>query len=396
MLESSHHIVVTALLSGLLSACSLNATVTPDVDILPPVDNDGLISFDLYAENNTLHSLVATRDNRDQVHIAYRQSFDNGRTWSSYSDLSHLLDGKLESKLGNDIQLAAYGDQLMIVWQVEGELPGMGPFKIHSSPDHGKSWSVGSNPLPNAVDQSHPDMAADAKGLFHLVWLDDRDENGYQGIRYAGTRDLGNHWQTQTIDDSSCSCCWNRLLVTGDGRLNALYRDMEPRDMGLAQSGDAGTTWYRASTVGAFNWHFDGCPHNGGAVTATDPTHLHSLVWTGVDQKAGLYHLKSSDGGRNWSEPQPIRSEHPGFHGDLAALSDNRLMAIWDTRGASSEVLYSISEDGGNSWTKPSTLSSEHIPASMPRLVSGPAGWLAMWVEQPPGKAKHLRSALIK
>lgn len=388
--------VVAVALTGLLSACSLIAPSSHEVEVLTTDDNlNGLISFDLYVENDIIHNLIATTSNHGDVRIVYRYSEDNGRNWQRHSDLSHLLEGKLESKLGNDIQLAADGNHLMVVWQVEGELPGMGPLKFFTSTDGGQSWSAAENPFPNAVDQSHTDLAAGANGLFHLVWLDDRDENGYQGIRYARSHD-GNHWQAHTIDDSSCSCCWNRLLVTDNGRINALYRDMAPRDMTLAQSSDSGESWQRPSTVGAFNWNFDGCPHNGGAITAVDSSHLHSLVWTGAEPKPGLYYLQSTDGGQSWSPPQAMQTPHPAFHSDLAALADGRLLAIWDSRGTSSEVIYSITNDSGFSWSKPMTLSTAGAAASMPRLASGVEGWLAMWAEQTAGSNKRLRSALIK
>lgn len=386
----------TLLLPVFLSACSLLSHQSLEVAILPSPDNRTLISFDVYADAGTIHSLSATASNEGKSHITYRYSNDGGRSWHGEIELSDLLGGKLESKLGNDLQIAAHGDNVLAVWQVEGELPGMGPLQVVASADGGKNWKIGNNPTGSDTDQSHADLAVDGEGRWHLVWLDDRDENGYQGLRYARSGDQGQNWQAQTIDDSSCSCCWNRLTISANGRLNVLYRDMEPRDMALAQSIDAGDRWQRISSVGDFNWQFDGCPHNGGALATSDSQHLHGLVWTGAEQKAGLYHLQSTDGGNSWTPPQAMQSAQPGFHGDLAITEDGRLLAIWDSLGSRSQLYFSLSGDQGQHWSDAQQLATGTNPESMPRLIATDAGWLAMWVEQQPGAGKRWRSALIQ
>ncbi len=384
---------------SLLTACGGPAAV---IELSSPLDGQSLpahnpLSFDVYADQHAIHALfAASTDNLQQPYIAYLRSDDDGAHWNTAVDLGQYADKALESKLGNDVQIAASGKQLIAVWQQRGELPGMGPLQVLSSGDGGNSWSPGSNPTASDTDQSHADLAADAHGRFHLVWLDDRDENGYQGLRYARSEDAGQHWQAQTIDDSSCSCCWNRLLISVDDHLQVLYRDMEPRDMALAQSLDGGDSWLRAGTVGAFNWQFDGCPHNGGGLTAGDPQNLYALVWTGADNQAGLYHLQSTDAGNSWTPPQAMISEHAGFHSDIAAGNDGRVLAIWDTRGAKSEVVFSISADRGQHWSPPQALSDEGNSASFPRVVASSSGWLAMWMEQQPGAGKRWQSALIQ
>lgn len=388
---------------SLLTACGGPTAVSPArIELANPLASQSpalrnLLSFDVYAEQQTIHAVfAAATDDPQQPYIGYLRSDDDGAHWQPAIELGRHVDKAFESGLGNDVQIAASGEQLLAVWQVRGELPGMGPLQVLSSGDGGNSWSPGSNPTASDTDQSHADLAADSHGRFHLVWLDDRDENGYQGLRYAHSDDLGRHWQAQTIDDSSCSCCWNRLLISADDHLQVLYRDMEPRDMALAQSADGGDSWQRASTVGAFNWHFDGCPHNGGGLTATDPLHLYSLVWTGADDQAGLYHLQSADAGKSWTAPQAMISRQPGFHSDIAAGNDGRVLAIWDTRGAKSEVVFSISSDQGQHWSAPQTVSTGTNAASFPRLVATSSGWLAMWMEQQPGAGKRWQSALIQ
>jgi hypothetical protein len=393
-----------------LSACSLLSTSDHVADktlppaIISPIAADAaemrnVTGFDIYVDGETLHAVFSAAGGDAKLPlIGYLHSEDGGRHWSKPQEIGKPFALPVESKIGNDIQIAASGDRILVMWQTTGELPGMGPLVSIYSNDAGKTWQKGANPTGSETDQSHHDLAADPQGRFHLVWLDDRDENGYQGLRYARSADVGQHWEfAQTIDDSSCSCCWNRLSISADGQINALYRDMEPRDMALAQSGDAGQTWQRLSTVGAFDWKFDGCPHNGGGLSQAENGPVHSVVWTGAENRAGLYHMQSTDGGKNWSSPQAVAADSGAFHGDIAALDEKRVALIWDAMGPEgSTVLAADSADNGAVWSAPRQLSSPGVSASHPRIVATGSGWLAMWTEQKSKTSRQWLSAVIQ
>ncbi|PPD33415.1 MAG: sialidase [Methylomonas sp.] len=358
----------------------------------------GLLSYDVYSQGFKLHGLFAAKKiGSDQPCIGYLHSVDKGRSWSVPVEIPNVAAAGLESTLGNEVQIAASADSLMAVLQQTGEIPGMGPLMVLYSEDDGKSWYTGSNPTVSTIDQSHPELIADPQGHFHLVWLDDRDENGYQGVRYARSADVGKHWElAQTIDDSSCSCCWNRLWLDWAGNVNLLYRDMQPRDMALAQSADSGKSWQRIGSVGEFNWTFDGCPHNGGGLAGND-VNLHALVWTGVENKSGLYYLQSADNGKHWSAPQAMGAGTLAFHSDIAALGSKRVLAVWDATGADgSRVMMSESLDSGSQWSVSKQLSSPGSSASFPRIVATDGGFLAMWLEQKPGGFKQWMTAILE
>ncbi len=400
------------LLAGLLSVCAacseqgeptLPATDL-QIQVLNPLpaqalQQQNITGFDIYAEGPKLHAIF-TAAAADPKHpfIGYLHSEDGGLHWSEPIDVGSRFNLAVESRQGNDIQLAVAGSTVLAVWQTTGELPGMGPLVAIYSLDGGISWQQGSNPGSSDTDQSHPDLIADVQGRFHLVWLDDRDENGYQGLRYARSSDAGGHWElAQTIDASSCSCCWNRLAVSATGQINVLYRDMQPRDMALAQSNDAGASWQRISNVGEFNWQFDGCPHNGGGLSQGPDGMLHSVVWTGADNQVGLYYLQSADNGKSWSRPMPLAAGTPAFHSDIAANGRNRLAVVWDAlEPTGSTVLLADSKNQGGDWSPARQLSTPGTVASHPRIVATASGWLALWTEQSPQAAKQWRIAVIQ
>ncbi len=347
-----------------------------------------IASFDTYEDKQAIHVLVAGRSAQDdkQNELRYLHSEDGGRHWSIPAAINTHLPVAAMNKVGNDVQLAVSGDRLLALWQTTGELPGMGALASAYSEDGGKTWHAGANPASDVNgDQSHSDIAVDGQGVFHAVWLADPEENGYQGLHYARSVDVGRHWQaSKTLDDSSCSCCWNTLKVTSIGELNVLYRDMEPRDMALMQSKDQGYTWAKHSSVGKFDWQFDGCPHIGGGLAfnqADSNVEFDSIVWTGEEKQQGLYHLHSSDNGLTWSKPFKL-GKNP-THSDIAVSAEHILTAVWDERESEGSSIFTAqSSDNGKSWTLPVRLSQEGNSATHPRALATLAGVIVMWTEK--------------
>ncbi|MBM4206613.1 MAG: exo-alpha-sialidase [Gammaproteobacteria bacterium] len=341
-------------------------------------------TFDVSVTNDTIHLLIGGKisANDKKISIRYLQSQDGGNTWSKPVTVAN--PAAIINNRGNDIQIANHGDYLLALWQNKGELPGMGPLVSAYSTDNGNTWIKGKNPAINdAGDQSHADIIADKSGVFYAVWLEDPEENGYQSLRYSHSRDHGKTWgKAQTIEDSTCSCCWNTLTLSPNNAINVYYRDMKPRDMALMRFTDNGVNWRRISTVGAFGWQFDGCPHVGGALSYADaePNRLYSLSWTGIEGKSGLYVLASNDNGLHWSAPVILGKQ--ALHGDLAVIK-GKAVAVWDEMtNSGSDIFYAPSDDGGKSWSAATKLSTANGSATHPRLAATSKGLLALWTEK--------------
>ncbi len=356
-------------------------------------------TFDVYAENDVIHILAGGKISAEdkQIKLSYLRSEDGGKTWQQPVNLGNLVE-TIASR-GNDVQLAAKGENLLAVWQTKGELSGMGPLASAYSRDNGLTWKAGINPAANnAGDQSHLDLIADRQGRFHAAWLEDPEETGWQSLRYARSLDNGEHWNKPvTLDDSTCSCCWNAFALSPDNKLNLLYRDMKPRDMALLESNDDGKSWQRASTVGSFGWQFDGCPHVGGSLAydgAGHPGKLKSLVWTGAGQNAGLYYLSSENSGKSWSMPQ--KTGNTAIHSDIAAF-DGYFIAIWDEmEPEGSSVFYAKTEAGRDLHLKPFRLTQAHNAATHPRIIATRYGFLALWTEKPSRQASRLAWQILE
>jgi Neuraminidase (sialidase) len=149
--------------------------------------------------------------------------------------------------------------------------------------------------------------------------------------------------------------------------------------MALMQSTDQGLSWNRAGIVGNFNWQFVGCPRIGGALAINENT-IYSSVWTGLENKAGLYVLRSEDNGKNWTQPQSIGGM--AAHNDIAA-KNNEVIVIWDEKEPKgSGIFYAKSKDRGVSWSVATRLSPETEIATHPRIIPTSKGYLGMWTQK--------------
>lgn len=107
---------------------------------------------------------------------------------------------------------------------------------------------------------------------------------------------------------------------------------------------------------------------------------LCAAVQTGKPERAGLYFLKSTDLGWNWSAPLVLAGPRGRFV-DLAAAGQT-LCAAWEDSGPNtSRVVASLSVDGGNSWSPPKAVSEDGTWATHPRVVGTEDGFLLLWTE---------------
>ncbi|HET7369268.1 MAG TPA: exo-alpha-sialidase [Gammaproteobacteria bacterium] len=342
-------------------------------------------SLDVYADGDTLHLLLAGPSGGNTV-MRYLQSSDGGMSWTAPVTIDAGHAPPYGVHRGDDARIAASGPHLVATWPTQGSgWGGSGPMASAISDDGGQSWHPGGNPAGDAsLSEAFIDLAAGPGGIFHAVWLDSR--HGQQGLQYAHSSDGGEHWSNVlTIDPATCQCCWNTLRPAPGEGVYVLYRNVDPRDMGLAASNDGGASWQRRGPVGAFDWQFDACPHTGGGLAVTGGSAapvLHAVVWSGKRGELGLHYLVSSDGGRSWLALGRL-GDDTARHVDLAALDGQHLAAVWDAATeAGSGIFAARSHDGGKTWGQPRGLSAPRAQAEHPRIVATADGYRIFWTQR--------------
>ena len=347
----------------------------------------GVVGLDVHAQGNVVDLLLAEKD-AEGVTLRHQRSDDGGKSWRTGRTIASGPARVATPRRGNDPQIVAAGDKLVVLWSAPGTSRfGGGPLATALSDDGGLTWQPGPNPADDGSTASHgfADLLHDPSGRLHLVWLDSRD--GAQGLRASVSADFGKTWAANvTVDERTCECCLNRLAATGADQVAVIYRDKGPRDMVMAATADGGRSWARRGTAGAFGWTFEGCPETPGALARTPGPAggLAALVWTGAEGRAGLYVLRSADGGRAWTAPSRIGGP-TAQRGDLCG-SGARLAAVWDeVADAGRVILSSVSDDQGVTWTAPGRLSAGPGNAGPPVAVAtAPGRFLAVWTETRP------------
>lgn len=345
-------------------------------------------SLDVYVDGDRLHLLYAkTESGESLARLYHRVSTDQGGSWSEPVAIDTGPSAPLARGRGTDFQIAAKGSDLVAIWIMAGSgYGGRGPLGSAVSADGGQSWSLGTSPSDFGGDGDHGfiDIVALPEGRFQTVWLDDREGTG-KGLFTARSDDGGGSWgENVVIDAETCECCPNTIQVDAAGTLYTLYRDREPRDMGLARSQDEGRTWQGQPSPGAFDWQFNGCPHVGGglAIEGTGAsTRLHTLVWTGKEGVAGIHYQQKGTSAANWTPPQRLAGRS-ATQPDLAIDSVGRLAAVWMERiDGSARVRCRFSSDGGESWSEPETLGEPARYPEYPRVVAVGENFHCFWTE---------------
>jgi len=357
----------------------------------------GVFSVDLISNNGRVHLLTGTQQDGKKS-LSYSYSDDGGQHWSNDNKILNNDDLAIRASRGNDAQITVQDNTVVVTWTKFDPTVrfNSGPMQAARSTDGGKSWVTSATP-PDWEKGPHgfADLTSDNQ-FMHAVWLDSRplnnEKKGRQGVRYARSSDGGLSWQKNlSVDNYSCSCCWN--TITTDGKENAyiLYRDKNPSDLSIGLINKQ-QEWQYLSHVGEFNWQFDGCPHIGGGLafqTIIDKKRLHSIVGTGHPEHLGVYYLQSDDSGKSWSTAKQLGNES-AIHADIAAHGNGRVIAVWDMMGeAGLAIFFAESKDYGKNWSTAQQLSAIEMRASHPRIVKTAQGFLAAWT-QSDGKQQQL------
>jgi hypothetical protein len=364
------------------------------MQVTPVHSSEGVLSLDVKYVDDTVHLLLGKKI-QGADSLWYQASGDQGQTWSEAVNITEgqVIDARISR--GNDARLAIQGNHIVAIWmsKKEGGRHNAGPMVAMASSDKGKTWQQIASPAD--WDGAHGFFAMDANAdEMSLVWLDSRTKTGdgaTQGLRYSRSIDGGQTWSTnQTLDERSCACCWNTAQYHGND-FYVLYRDKDPSDMTLGKV-DAEQQWQKLSTVGAFDWDFQGCPHIGGSIAFDKPHQLiHSTVGTGHPEKTGTYYLSSSDMGKTWSSPHRL-GEETAVHSDLAVSANGDVIAVWDMITEHGfQIVFAESDNQGQSWSDQVMLSALGIRATHPRTVAMKTGFLVLWTEGEAKKASYLR-----
>ena len=148
------------------------------------------------------------------------------------------------------------------------------------------------NDLKGSAPEGLMGIAADKKDNFYAVWLDTRAGGG-NNIYFSSLKNKNAaRWSKNRLvylspDKLVCGCCKPNIAVN-DSEVVIMFRNWlnGSRDLYLAKSSDAGSSFKSAQKLGMDTWKLNGCPMDGGGI-AIDASNRIRTTW----QRKGMVYF---------------------------------------------------------------------------------------------------------
>jgi len=269
--------------------------------------------------------------------------------------------------------------------------------------DNGATWSSPLLPHTDGTPTEHGFVSIyPINGSAGLVWLDGRkmqneimDDPTSSGMTLRSAIVAGDNalQAEQLVDDLICDCCQTDVAIATSGPI-AVYRDRstdEIRDIHVTRFVDG--KWQIAKPVASDDWKIAGCPVNGPSISADGNTV--AIAWFTAAKSPLVNVAISTDSGESFSEPiEIVRGETLGRVATVI-FDDGSLAVSWlasDNTSSSSVNIRRVMHDA--------TLGPIHVVTnaatamSVPQMVRVNTELVIAWTETKDDGA-HVVSASV-
>jgi hypothetical protein len=200
-------------------------------------------------------------------------------------------------------------------------------------------------------------------------------------VRVAKSTDGGRTFgPSMVVDGDVCPCCRTSLATGADGSVFVAWRKVyegDVRDVVVARLAPGAAAFGAPVRVHADGWVFPGCPHAGPSLAVDARGRLHVAWYTGKEDRQGLWHAVSADGGRTFGAPTALLTGKWVPPSQVALAADGpRVWATWDDRRTAQGPVTLARIDG----ERVEVVTRERTGRS-PALASGDRGVLLAWYE---------------
>ena len=276
---------------------------------------------------------------------------------------------------------------LYALYVVGKEVPGrrfpLSALRFVRSADGGRTWSTPVSVTDAATFGSYNFHAivAGRGDTVYAAWLDGRA--GKSATYMTRSVDGGRTWapNVRVSIGEACPCCRTAIAAGRGDTVYAAWRRVAPgdvREVVVARSADGGKTWAEPVNVQRDGWVFAACPHAGPSLQVDARGVVHAAWWTGKEGAAGVFHARSTDGGRTFapataigvaerSRPAHVQVAVVAAPGDTGAP---RVIVAWDDGTVRTpQVRMRVSRDGGATFSDAATISDGDGAATYPVLA---------------------------
>jgi BNR repeat-like domain len=343
----------------------------------------------------------------------------------------HVLDvralpGTLERVACRDgglfpVLAPADGGAIAVLRGGAGHLGRSGRVELIRSPDRGATWTPPVVVADSEHDDRNPAVGRSRAGTLVIGYQrlgsydrdgtyrpELRDADGSRPVEIVVTRSIddGSSWETPVkvgVAPLATGSPFGKIATLSDGTLlMAIYAASDGGTMcsHVVRSTDDGATWVDPSLVARGMNETALCAFPGDEVLA---------VMRGADARQALFGTRSRDGGRSWTEPEPITGAHQ-HPADLVELAGGAVLLTYGNRAPPYRIEGLLSRDRGASWdecllvfsgpeadaAEPARATDLGYPSTVIERSSGPARGITMYYDNPSlaGRAEerpHLR-----
>ena len=361
--------------------------------------------------------------------VVYSRSSDDGAHWSAPKPLSSAFT----TDRAEDRQPAVATDgkgTWIVVWTSTEDLQALerrtAPRRdrdIHYvvSTDNALTWSerraLNTNAAFDWGDDESADIATDDKGRWVVVWESadslGNTKGGDRDILFSTSTDAGRTWSPPDVIDPAArtdlGCDTSpRIAVDALGTWMVAWssggvsddKGAFQRGVLVSRSTDDTASWFPPQPVAGTSE--DDRPDFGPRV-AGDGHGNWICAWSSADtlgntigRDRDLLYVRSSDGGRTWTQRAPLNREAAEDSGDdatpeLAVDSMGNWVVVWTSwdrrgaeRGADADLLVAMSRDHGATWTRSFVLNTNAKndlgEDTNPSLATDGSGlWITAW-----------------
>lgn len=347
--ELANAVALGATLVAALSACTGEKTpatnvavTTPRVSVIDnPADSASAQPGITLGPKGAMYLSWQVR--RADSSIALRFAVRNNGAWSAPHDVA---TGRNMLWSAGDVPAVHEqpNGRLVAVWRGSHGAKGYDIVMAHSN-DQGATWSAPLMPHRDATEMEHGFSSWLQLGdTSALIWVDGRGNDTPDKAQRATRLTLsaldtaGNPTPEVFVDSMICDCCHTSAANVPGGAV-VVYRNRaagEIRDINAIRI--AAGVWKAPVGVHADNWHIEGCPVNGPAVSAVGSTV--AVAWfTAANDSARVRFALSKDTANSFAAPVDINDGFPDGHVGIALMTSGSAIVSWIERKGAVAVL---------------------------------------------------------
>jgi hypothetical protein len=336
------------------------------------------------------------------------ESIDDGKTWSSATQVNRSVEAIQEEENGPKVALGA-NNRAYVVWSIPGGKGDKTRANIRFTMTDENGVFSPARTINEVRDAARfPIIEISPDGNVLLAWIDRRIDNPKPRQLYMMKLDSDGKELTKnhSVGEGLCECCKLGVAFADAGKTVYLVArqvdEKKIRNHVLRKSIDGGKTFAAPVLISNDGWQVPSCPHSGPSIGRDTHGRLH-VTWFTLgrsEKEAGIYYSVSNDHGKSFA---PRRLVHANtapeiLYSTLTVGNDDTVYLAWsnlDSYNRAQVFVRSVSADD-LSWGPIQQVSNAKGNARRPVLAVSKNQLHVAWTETDGEESRVvLRSATV-